>query len=132
MTTLFNPLPQIHSIKDSQDNQKPAPVRRKQSPRDKEKYETKPVFIKKLFDLIRNKAEVSRIIGCSRQLINDALKNDSVTKAYELSAHRFYMLEMEKQANKNVTFAAKLPQEAWDALEPWLQQANAEYKVFTS
>lgn len=76
--------------------------------------------------------EVARIVGCSSSVIYDAIKNDTVAKAYELSAERFYMLELEKQASKQTTFTAKVSQEVWEALQPWLQQANADYKAFTS
>lgn len=135
MNTPFNGipnLPNIETIQQPEAKKKQDKKRKPRAPRDKEKCETKPVFVRKLLEIYNNYAEVARIVGCSDPVIHKGLKNESITKAYEFSAQRFYMLELEKQASKQVTFTAKVSQEVWEALQPWLQQANADYKAFTS
>lgn len=128
MNTPFNPLPNLPNLKISGKDDK---IKKQRKPRDRERYYTKPVYIKKLGELYHG-SEVARIVGCSSSVIYDAIKNDTVAKAYELCAERFYMLELEKQTISNVTFTANVSQDVWNLLQPWLNQSGAEYKVFMS
>lgn len=78
MNTPFNPLPSLPNITSSYipNDDRKKPPRKLRRPRDKEKCETKPIFIKKLYDIYNSKAEVARIVGCSDPVIANGIKDD--------------------------------------------------------
>jgi len=129
----FNPIPELpHILKNQPAPEAAKPQKKVKKQRESSESTAEPIYIRKLFEHYNNKCKVARILGCSDPVIVGAIANNIVTKAYEIAAQYYYILNIEKPANQKVAVSALVPDDVWAMLEPWLVSAGVQYQSFKS
>lgn len=91
---------------------------------------TKPEYLAKLFDKLNNREEVARLCGVTGPTVSTALRTGVVSMPLELAAMGIWLRDHEPKAPALkladlVIVTIALHKTAWDAVQPWLDEAGA-------